>query len=167
MTSGGSDRDAEDALSKLLQMGMVAEYQNEFEMLRNQVQDPKQTTQGRGDERNRILLVTIHRMLYPITMEVLHQVFSPHGYVDKVAIFQKSAGFQALIQFQSRKYAIATRNSLLGNDIYEGSCQLDIWFSNFEEVLKSGQYNELEWSDMVYRGYAVSSLMDTAYSQSE
>ncbi|GJW36307.1 hypothetical protein Tco_0059227 [Tanacetum coccineum] len=37
MASGGSDRDAEDALSKLLQMGTVAEYQNDFEMLINRV----------------------------------------------------------------------------------------------------------------------------------
>ncbi|GJX62434.1 hypothetical protein Tco_0295334 [Tanacetum coccineum] len=37
MASGGSGRDAEDALSKLLQMGTVAEYQNEFEMLINRV----------------------------------------------------------------------------------------------------------------------------------
>ncbi|GKE27978.1 polypyrimidine tract-binding protein homolog 3 [Tanacetum coccineum] len=61
-----------------------------------QVQDLKQTTQGRGDEPNRILLDTI----------------SPFGYVDKVVVFQKSASFQALIQFQSRENAIATRNSL-------------------------------------------------------
>ncbi|GJT66985.1 hypothetical protein Tco_1018465 [Tanacetum coccineum] len=33
MASGGSDRDVEDALSKLLQICMVAEYQDEFEML--------------------------------------------------------------------------------------------------------------------------------------
>ncbi|GKA71813.1 hypothetical protein Tco_0778029 [Tanacetum coccineum] len=33
MASGGSDQDAEYALSKLLQMGTVAGYQNEFEML--------------------------------------------------------------------------------------------------------------------------------------
>nr|GFA29602.1 reverse transcriptase [Tanacetum cinerariifolium]GFA35301.1 reverse transcriptase [Tanacetum cinerariifolium] len=37
MASGDSDRDAKDALSKLLQMGTVAEYQNEFEMLINRV----------------------------------------------------------------------------------------------------------------------------------
>nr|GEZ37859.1 retrotransposon-related protein [Tanacetum cinerariifolium] len=37
MASGGSDRDAKDALSKLLQMGTMAKYQNEFEMLINQV----------------------------------------------------------------------------------------------------------------------------------
>lgn len=31
-------------------------------------------------------------MLYPITVEVLHQVFSPHGFVEKIVTFQKSAG---------------------------------------------------------------------------
>nr|GEX59731.1 retrotransposon Gag protein [Tanacetum cinerariifolium] len=37
MASGGNDRDAEYALSKLLQMGTVAEYQNEFVILINRV----------------------------------------------------------------------------------------------------------------------------------
>nr|GEX31115.1 reverse transcriptase [Tanacetum cinerariifolium] len=37
MASGGNDLDAKDALSKLLQMGLVAEYQNDFEMLINRV----------------------------------------------------------------------------------------------------------------------------------
>ncbi|GKC93443.1 hypothetical protein Tco_1158885 [Tanacetum coccineum] len=37
MASGGIDRDAEYALSKLLQMGTVAEYQSEFEILINRV----------------------------------------------------------------------------------------------------------------------------------
>ncbi|KVI07250.1 Nucleotide-binding, alpha-beta plait [Cynara cardunculus var. scolymus] len=89
----------------------------------------EQNTQGRGDEPNRILLVTIHHMLYPITVEVLHQVFSPHGYVEKVVTFQKSAGFQALIQFQSRQSAVSARNALQGRNIYDGCCQLDIQFS--------------------------------------
>nr|GEW12037.1 class II heat shock protein [Tanacetum cinerariifolium] len=37
MASGDSDRDAEYALSKLLPVGTVAEYQNEFEILINRV----------------------------------------------------------------------------------------------------------------------------------
>ncbi|GKE14473.1 hypothetical protein Tco_1422050 [Tanacetum coccineum] len=37
MASGGNDRDAEDALSKLLQMGMVAEYESKFVILANRV----------------------------------------------------------------------------------------------------------------------------------
>ncbi|GJS99434.1 polypyrimidine tract-binding protein homolog 3 [Tanacetum coccineum] len=56
----------------------------------------------------------IHHMLYPITVKVMHQVFFSHWYVEKVAIFQKSAGVQTLIQFQSCQNAIAARNLLQG-----------------------------------------------------
>ncbi|KAL1569317.1 polypyrimidine tract-binding protein 3-like [Salvia divinorum] len=93
-----------------------------------------QSPQARADEPNRILLVTIHHMLYPITVEVLHQVFSPHGFVEKIVTFQKSAGFQALIQYQSHQSAISARNSLQGRNIYDGCCQLDIQFSNLDEL---------------------------------
>ncbi|KAL9449567.1 hypothetical protein AB3S75_011482 [Citrus x aurantiifolia] len=94
----------------------------------------EQNAQGRGDEPNRILLVTIHHMLYPITVEVLHQVFSPHGFVEKIVTFQKSAGFQALIQYQLRPSAVVARSSLQGRNIYDGCCQLDIQFSNLDEL---------------------------------
>ncbi|KAL7262805.1 hypothetical protein ACSBR1_001043 [Camellia fascicularis] len=87
-----------------------------------------------GTQPNRILLVTIHHMLYPITVEVLHQVFSPHGFVEKIVTFQKSAGFQALLQYQLRESAILARNSLQGRNIYDGCCQLDIQFSNLDEL---------------------------------
>ncbi|KAK7315274.1 hypothetical protein VNO77_33812 [Canavalia gladiata] len=90
--------------------------------------------QGREDEPNRILLVTVHHMLYPITADVLHQVFSPHGYVEKIVTFQKSAGFQALIQYQSRQSAVTARSTLQGRNIYDGCCQLDIQFSNLDEL---------------------------------
>ncbi|XP_078440988.1 polypyrimidine tract-binding protein homolog 3-like isoform X1 [Wolffia australiana] len=83
---------------------------------------------------NRILLVTIHHMLYPITVEVLHQVFSPHGFVEKIVTFQKSAGFQALIQYQARHSAVQARDTLQGRNIYDGCCQLDIQFSNLTEL---------------------------------
>ncbi|VFQ91072.1 unnamed protein product [Cuscuta campestris] len=94
----------------------------------------EQNTQSRADEPNRILLVTIHHMLYPITVEVLHQVFSPHGFVEKIVTFQKSAGFQALIQYQTNQNAITARNALQGRNIYDGCCQLDIQFSNLDEL---------------------------------
>ncbi|XP_010260994.1 PREDICTED: polypyrimidine tract-binding protein homolog 3-like isoform X2 [Nelumbo nucifera] len=97
-----------------------------------------QNAQGRkGDQDtqpNRILLVTIHHLLYPITVEVLHQVFSPHGFVEKIVTFQKSAGFQALIQYQSRQSAVSARTALQGRNIYDGCCQLDIQFSNLSEL---------------------------------
>ncbi|GMY11202.1 polypyrimidine tract-binding protein homolog 3-like isoform X1 [Fagus crenata] len=95
-----------------------------------------QNTQGRNQDAqpNRILLVTIHHMLYPITVEVLHQVFSPHGFVEKIVTFQKSAGFQALIQFQLRQSALSAIDALQGRNIYDGCCQLDMQFSNLSEL---------------------------------
>ncbi|KAI4321166.1 hypothetical protein MLD38_034583 [Melastoma candidum] len=93
-----------------------------------------QNTQGRGDEPNRILLVTIHHMMYPITVEVLHQVFSSYGVLEKIVTFQKSAGFQALIQFQKQQCAISARSALQGRNIYDGCCQLDIQYSNLDEL---------------------------------
>ncbi|KAM0917239.1 hypothetical protein ACQ4PT_009664 [Festuca glaucescens] len=96
-----------------------------------------QSSHGRNpdqDEPNRILLVTVHHMLYPMTVEVLHQVFSPYGFVEKIVTFQKSAGFQALIQFESRQSAIQAAGALHGRNIYDGCCQLDIQYSNLTEL---------------------------------
>ncbi|KAL3619430.1 hypothetical protein CASFOL_037000 [Castilleja foliolosa] len=91
-------------------------------------------TRAQGDEPNRILLVTIYHMISPITEEVLHQVFSPHGFVEKIVTSQKSAELQALIQYESHQSAISARNFLQGRNIYDGCCQLDIQFSYLDEL---------------------------------
>ncbi|KAM0909306.1 hypothetical protein ACQ4PT_014881 [Festuca glaucescens] len=73
-------------------------------------------------------------MMYPITVEVLHQVFKAYGFVEKIVTFQKSAGFQALIQYQSRQEAVEAFGALHGRNIYDGCCQLDIQYSNLSEL---------------------------------
>nr|GEZ98074.1 polypyrimidine tract-binding protein homolog 3 isoform X1 [Tanacetum cinerariifolium] len=155
MASGDIDRDAEYALPKLLQMGTVTEYRNEFEMLIKRVTTlesllalfyiseiklelqrdllrSRPTTLREAFSLARIVEAYFEEEW--LTTKVLHQVFSLHRYVVKVVIFKKSARFQALIQFQSRHNVIAARNSLQGYNIYEGCYQLDIQFSNLEEV---------------------------------
>ncbi|KAL3630735.1 hypothetical protein CASFOL_023719 [Castilleja foliolosa] len=94
----------------------------------------KMSKPPREEEPSRILLVTIHDMLYPMTVEVLHQVFDPHGVVDKIVTFQKSAGIQALIRYRSHESAISARNFLQGRDIYDGYCRLDIQFSDLDKL---------------------------------
>ncbi|CAM6103065.1 unnamed protein product [Calypogeia fissa] len=101
------------------------------------IDQPGQLRRSSADQElqpNRILLITIHNPLYPITVDVLHQVFSPHGYVEKIVTFQKSAGLQALLQFSSQQSAIQARNTLQGRNIYDGCCTLDIQFSNLQEL---------------------------------
>ncbi|KAJ7556550.1 hypothetical protein O6H91_05G088300 [Diphasiastrum complanatum] len=83
---------------------------------------------------NRILLITVHNPLYPITVDVLHQVFFPHGFVEKIVTFQKSAGLQALVQFSTQQSALIARNLLQGRNVYDGCCTLDIQFSNLKEL---------------------------------
>lgn len=100
---------------------------------------PEQSGQPRRQHEqdslpNRILLVTIHNPLYPITVDVLHQVFSPYGFVEKIVTFQKSAGVQALVQFASQQGAMQARNTVQGRNIYDGCCTLDIQFSNLSEL---------------------------------
>eukprot|EP00271_Cylindrocystis_brebissonii_P020478 TRINITY_DN679_c0_g1_i2.p1 TRINITY_DN679_c0_g1~~TRINITY_DN679_c0_g1_i2.p1 ORF type:complete len:480 (-),score=76.09 TRINITY_DN679_c0_g1_i2:516-1955(-) len=83
---------------------------------------------------NRILLVTIHNPLYPINVDVLQQVFSPHGFVEKIVTFTKSAGLQALLQYSNQQSAVQARNTLQGRNIYDGCCTLDIQFSNLSDL---------------------------------
>eukprot|EP00271_Cylindrocystis_brebissonii_P014274 TRINITY_DN35583_c0_g1_i1.p1 TRINITY_DN35583_c0_g1~~TRINITY_DN35583_c0_g1_i1.p1 ORF type:complete len:520 (-),score=99.15 TRINITY_DN35583_c0_g1_i1:640-2085(-) len=91
--------------------------------------------QGDMDQQpNRILLVTIHNPLYPIDVNVLQQVFSPHGFVEKIVTFTKAAGLQALLQYSNQQSAVQARNTLQGRNIYDGCCTLDIQFSNLQEL---------------------------------
>lgn len=86
-------------------------------------------------EPNRVLLVTIRYVFYPITEEVLHQVFSPYGFVERIVIIQKSTSVQAYIRFRSRRRALEAGRSLQGQCIYDECCQMDIEFSNYDALL--------------------------------
>eukprot|EP00899_Mesostigma_viride_P018153 jgi/Mesvir1/26339/Mv22515-RA.3 len=88
---------------------------------------------GQGNP-NKILLITIHHAIYSITTDVLHQVFSPYGPVDKVVIFSKSAGMQALVEFRATANAQAAMAALQGRNIYDGCCQMEMQFSNLETL---------------------------------
>ncbi|ONK76200.1 uncharacterized protein A4U43_C03F25010 [Asparagus officinalis] len=112
---------------------------NEDEELPNpsldKMSEPSKVLQESADQdspSNRVLFVTIHTMIYPITKEVLHQVFSPYGFVEKIV----TVGFQALIQFQSQQNAVEAMNSLQGRCIYDGCCRLAIQFSYLNDLGK-------------------------------
>eukprot|EP00850_Spirogloea_muscicola_P024476 SM000895S23664 [mRNA] locus=s895:585:2188:+ [translate_table: standard] len=53
----------------------------------------------RREPESNVLLVSIENMQYVVTIDVLHTVFSAFGTVQKIAIFEKSAGVQALVQY--------------------------------------------------------------------
>jgi len=85
---------------------------------------------------NRILLVTINNAIYPITVDTLYQVFDNHGVIEKIVIFSKTKGLQALIQFNTVAAATLAKDSLNGQNIYSnGTCQLQIQYSKLQTEL--------------------------------
>ncbi|XP_024534018.1 polypyrimidine tract-binding protein homolog 3 [Selaginella moellendorffii] len=84
-------------------------------------------------EASRVLLAIIHNPLYQMNVDILHQVFSPHGNIEKIVIFHKAA-VQAFIVFDSDEAAAAAKSALQGRQIFDGCCKLDIKFSINQNV---------------------------------
>ncbi|XP_044981381.1 polypyrimidine tract-binding protein homolog 1-like isoform X3 [Hordeum vulgare subsp. vulgare] len=53
----------------------------------------------RVEAEGNVLLASIENMQYAVSVDVLHTVFSAFGTVQKIAIFEKNGGTQALIQY--------------------------------------------------------------------
>lgn len=86
-----------------------------------------------------VLLVTILNPMYPISVDVLGQIF--HRYdsnktVEKILIFKSkvTGSLQALIKFSRIENAAFAMESLQGKNIYTGCCTLNIQFSNNTDI---------------------------------
>lgn len=96
------------------------------------------------EQQNHILLVTVLNVLYTVDINILHRVFSKYGTILKIVIFNKTAGFQALIQFLDVASAVEAKLELDGQNIYSGCCTLRIQFSSLQD-LKVKYNNEKSW----------------------
>uniref|UniRef100_A0A0B7ATI7 RRM domain-containing protein n=1 Tax=Arion vulgaris TaxID=1028688 RepID=A0A0B7ATI7_9EUPU len=88
---------------------------------------------GHGGERT-VLRVIVDNVLYPVTLEVLHQLFSRFGKILKVITFTKNNTFQALLQFSDPISAAAAKDSLDNQNIYNGCNTLKIDYSKLTNL---------------------------------
>ncbi|EGG23708.1 RNA-binding region RNP-1 domain-containing protein [Cavenderia fasciculata] len=72
-----------------------------------------------------ILLCSILTPIFPISTSTLYTIMSPYGRVLRIVIFQKK-GLQAFVEFESPYSAWVAKEALNGQDIYTGSCTLQI-----------------------------------------
>ncbi len=79
--------------------------------------------------KNTVLRASILNMIYPVTLDVLQQIFSKFGQVLKIITFTKNDKFQVLIQMRDASSAQNARMSLNNQNIYNGCCTLQIDFS--------------------------------------
>jgi len=83
---------------------------------------------------NHVLRVVVENLLYPITLDVLHTIFSKFGVVLKVITFNKNNQFQALIQMGDGVQSQTAKLSLDGQNIYNGCCTLRIDYSKLPSL---------------------------------
>ncbi len=73
-------------------------------------------------------------MVYPVTLDVMFQIFSRVGKVLKIVTFTKNNTFQALIQYPDVITAQAAKLSLDGQNIYNACCTLRIEYSKLSNL---------------------------------
>ncbi|XP_039059562.1 polypyrimidine tract-binding protein homolog 1-like isoform X3 [Hibiscus syriacus] len=87
------------------------------------------------EPQSNVLLASIENMQYAVTVDVLHTVFSAFGAVQKIAIFEKNGGTQALIQYPDVMTAAVAKESLEGHCIYDGGyCKLHLSYSRHTDL---------------------------------
>ncbi|XP_076325794.1 polypyrimidine tract-binding protein 1-like [Tachypleus tridentatus] len=83
---------------------------------------------------NTVLRVIVDNQIYPVTLDVLYQIFSRVGKILKIITFTKNNTFQALIQYPDVITAQAAKLSLNGQNIYNACCTLRIEYSKLTNL---------------------------------
>ncbi|XP_020575483.1 polypyrimidine tract-binding protein homolog 1 isoform X2 [Phalaenopsis equestris] len=87
------------------------------------------------EPESNVLLASIENMQYAVTVDVLHTVFSAFGRVQKIAIFEKNGGMQALVQYPDVTTAAVAKEALEGHCIYDGGyCKLHLSYSRHTDL---------------------------------
>ncbi|CAM9188457.1 unnamed protein product [Lampetra fluviatilis] len=81
-----------------------------------------------------VLHVVVENLFYPVTLDVLHQIFSKFGTVLKVITFTKNNQFQALLQYADPIHAHQSKMALDGQNIYNACCTLRVDFSKLTSL---------------------------------
>jgi len=89
---------------------------------------------GGSGGANTVLRVIVEHMVYPVTLDVIYQIFSRVGKVLKIVTFTKNNTFQALIQYPDVITAQAAKLSLDGQNIYNACCMLRIEYSKLSNL---------------------------------
>ncbi|XP_053321813.1 polypyrimidine tract-binding protein 3 isoform X1 [Spea bombifrons] len=81
-----------------------------------------------------VLRIIVENPFYPVTLEVLYQIFSKFGTVLKIITFTKNNQFQALLQYADPLNAHHAKSALDGQNIYNACCTLRIEFSKLTSL---------------------------------
>ncbi|CAI5796622.1 tract-binding 3 isoform X1 [Podarcis lilfordi] len=92
------------------------------------------TEGGLPPGQSSVLRIIVENLFYPVTLEVLYQIFSKFGTVLKIITFTKNNQFQALLQYADPMNAHYAKMALDGQNIYNACCTLRIDFSKLTSL---------------------------------
>jgi hypothetical protein len=73
---------------------------------------------GHNEDYNRILLVTITNVKYPVISDVLYTIFFKYGDVQRIICFPRQLGEQALVEMRTIEQAKTCMRELDGTSMY-------------------------------------------------
>ncbi|CAG2167019.1 unnamed protein product [Oppiella nova] len=92
-------------------------------------------TNGTSREPSCVLRVIVENLMYAVSLEILHSVFSRAGKVAKIVTFTKNGSFQALIQFADGRDAVSAKQLLDGQNLFHPNANtLRIEFSKLQQL---------------------------------
>jgi len=81
-----------------------------------------------------VLRVIVDNLVYPVTLDILYQIFSRIGKVTKIVTFTKNSTFQALIQYENPLTAQTAKLTLDGQNIFNSCNTLRIEYSKLSNL---------------------------------
>lgn len=81
-----------------------------------------------------VLLVTITNIKFPVNADVIYSVFNKYGDVQKIIIFEKQQGEQALVEMLTVDQAIKAKEQTSGQYIYSDTNLMHVEFSRRKKL---------------------------------
>lgn len=80
-------------------------------------------------------MMNIYNPKHEVNVDVLHQILSPYGVVNRIIIFEKGGVIKSLIEFDRPEHAARALTELNGKDIYDGCNHIRIEYSTVRGVM--------------------------------
>ncbi|CAA85411.3 RRM domain-containing protein [Caenorhabditis elegans] len=89
---------------------------------------------GTQQQPNSVLRTIIENMMFPVSLDVLYQLFTRYGKVLRIITFNKNNTFQALVQMSEANSAQLAKQGLENQNVYNGCCTLRIDYSKLSTL---------------------------------
>ncbi|CAM9187480.1 unnamed protein product, partial [Scytosiphon promiscuus] len=96
------------------------------------------------EQPGNVLLVRVTDIVHPVTIVALQQIFSRYGKVDKIVMFDKGSGSQALVQMANVHTAMNAHEAADMQEMYSGCNLIRVGYSNLQNVTVKGN-TERSW----------------------